>query len=180
MKIYFVTTNDGKYEEVKKMLPEHDIIRKNMTYPEIQADRPEEVAKFGMDFLSKKLDGNIMLEDSGLFVQSLNSFPGVYSAYVFKSIGNDGILKLMEGVEDRRAYFKSVIAFYDGEVRFFEGICKGVISETKKGGNGFGYDPIFIPEGKTKTFGEMEREEKNEYSHRGRAILKLKKFLESF
>lgn len=180
MKIYFVTTNDGKYEEVKKMLPEHDIIRKNMTYPEIQADELEEVAKFGMAFLSKKLDGNIMLEDSGLFIQFLKGFPGVYSAYVFKSIGNDGILKLMDGVRNRRAYFKSVIAFYDGEVRFFEGKCEGTISEIKKGENGFGYDPIFIPEGETKTFGEMEREEKNDYSHRGRAILQLKKFLESF
>jgi len=178
MKIYFVTTNDGKYEEIKKMLPEHDIIRKNMTYPEIQADELEEVAKFGMEFLSKKLDGNIMLEDSGLFIQSLNGFPGVYSAYVFKSIGNDGILKLMKEVKDRRAYFKSVIAFYDGEVRFFEGKCEGTISEIKKGENGFGYDPIFIPEGETKTFGEMEREKKNEHSHRGKAVLELKKFLD--
>jgi len=178
MKIYFVTTNSGKYEEVKKMLEGHDIIRKNMAYPEIQADELEEVAKFGMEFLSKRLDGKIMLEDSGLFIGCLNGFPGVYSAYVFKSIGNDGILRLMEGVKDRRAYFKSVIAFYDGEVRFFEGKCKGNISESVRGKKGFGYDPIFIPEGETRTFGEMEREEKNEYSHRGKAVLELKKFLD--
>ncbi len=177
MKIYFVTTNTGKYEEVKKMLSEHEIIRKDMTYPEIQADTLEEVADFGMEFLSKKLDGKIMLEDSGLFINALNGFPGVYSAYVFKSIGNEGIIKLIAGIEDRRAYFKSVIAFYDGKVRFFEGECNGSISENVRGEAGFGYDPIFIPEGEARTFGEMEKEEKNRYSHRGMAVLKVKKCL---
>lgn len=177
MKIYFVTTNDGKFEEVKKMLPGHEIVRKNMTYPEIQTDSTEEVAEFGMKFLIEKMDGNIMLEDSGLFISSLNGFPGVYSAYVFKSIGNDGILRLMKGVENREAYFKSVIAFYDGNIRFFEGRCYGSISEVARGNGGFGYDPIFIPEGGAKTFGEMGREEKNSYSHRGMAVKKFREFL---
>ncbi len=178
MKIYFVTTNDGKFEEVKKMLPGHDLIMKNRTYPEIQADSTEEVAEFGMNFLIKKMDGSIMLEDSGLFIHSLNGFPGVYSAYVFKSIGNEGILRLMEDIEDRRTYFKSVIAFYDGKTRFFEGKCSGHISEGVRGDGGFGYDPIFVPEGDKKTFGEMKRKEKNEYSHRGKSVSKLKEFLE--
>ena len=179
MKIYFVTTNEGKFEEVKRMLPGHELVRKNMTYTEIQTDSTEGVAKFGMDFLVKKMEGNIMLEDSGLFIESLHGFPGVYSAYVFKSIGNEGILRLMEGMENRGAYFKSVIAFYDGEVHLFEGICKGRISVNIKGNKGFGYDPIFIPEGNGITFGEISREEKNSYSHRGRAVKKLKEFLDS-
>ena len=177
MKIHFVTTNNGKFEEVKRMLPGHELIRKNMTYPEIQTDSTEEVAKFGMDFLVKKMEGNIMLEDSGLFVESLNGFPGIYSSYVFKSIGNEGILRLMEGMEMRNAYFKSVIAFYDGKVRIFEGVCRGSISLNIRGKGGFGYDPIFIPEGNNITFGEMSREEKNGYSHRGRAVEKLRKYL---
>jgi XTP/dITP diphosphohydrolase len=178
MKIYFVTTNDGKFEEVKRMLPGHDVIRKDVAYPEIQADCLEEVAEFGMNFLVRIMDGNIMLEDSGLFIEALNGFPSVYSAYVFKSIGNRGILKLMEGAEKRRAYFKSVIAFYDSEIKFFEGKCHGHISEHQKGKEGFGYDPIFVPEGCKKTFGEMDKKEKNEYSHRGKAVAKLREFLE--
>lgn len=178
MKIYFVTSNDKKFEEVKKMLPGHEIIRKFMAYPEIQVDNLEEVAEFGIEFLMKRMNGNVMIEDSGLFTQALNGFPGVYSAYVFKSIGNSGILKLMDGVKDRKAYFKSVIAFYDGEVNFFEGKCHGHISECTRGKEGFGYDPIFIPEGCKKTFGEMKKKEKSEYSHRGKAVSKLREFLE--
>jgi len=177
MKIYFVTTNDGKFEEVKKMLPRHELVRKDMSYPEIQANSTEEVAEFGINFLIKNVRGNIMLEDSGLFISSLNGFPGIYSSYVFKSIGNEGILKLMRGSIDRRAYFKSVIALYDGKIHFFEGKCSGHISENIRGKEGFGYDPIFIPEGNSRTFGEMGREEKNHYSHRGRAVSKLREFL---
>ncbi|MCD6474324.1 MAG: XTP/dITP diphosphatase [Thermoplasmata archaeon] len=176
MMIYFITGNRHKYVEAKKIID--DIEMKHIPYPEIQADSLEEVAKFGIDYLKNKIEAKFFLEDSGLFIDALKGFPGVYSAYVFKTIGNDGILKLMEGKKERKAYFKAVIAYYDGSVHIFQGICYGEIAMEKRG-EGFGYDPIFVPEGSKKTFGEMSKEEKNKYSHRGKALMAFKKFLNS-
>ncbi len=176
--ICFVTGNRHKYEEAKKLLS--DIEMRHIPYPEIQADSLEEVAEYGIEFLRKKLDCNFFLEDSGLFISHLNGFPGVYSAYVFKTIGNDGILKLMKDAEDREARFESVIAYYDGEIHLFKGVCKGMIAENATGKKGFGYDPIFIPEGEERTFAEMESEEKNEYSHRGMAMKKFISYLSRY
>ncbi len=173
--ICFVTGNRHKYEEARKILG--NIEMKHVPYPEIQADSLEEVAEYGIEFLKGKLDCNFFLEDSGLFIDSLNGFPGVYSAYVFKTIGNDGILRLMENNGERKARFESVIAYYDGEVHLFKGVCKGVIAYEKHGKGGFGYDPIFIPEGEERTFAEMSAEEKNRYSHRGKAMEKLHSYL---
>jgi len=174
--IYFITGNKHKYIEAKKIL--HEIEMKHIPYPEIQADSLEEVAEFGINYLKNKVNGKFFLEDSGLFINYLNDFPGVYSAYVFKTIGNDGILKLMEGIDGRKAYFKAVIAYYDGEIHLFKGICHGRIAMQKRG-KGFGYDPIFIPNGSKKTFGEMNKEEKNKYSHRGIALREFDRFLNS-
>ena len=83
----------------------------------------------------------------------------------------------MENVNQRTAIFRSVIGLHDGEMHFFEGICIGKIADGARGAHGFGYDPIFIPQGSNKTFGEMTREEKNQYSHRGRAVEKLSEYL---
>ena len=85
----------------------------------------------------------------------------------------------MEGVIDRKAQFMSVIGFYNGGMYLFRGISEGKIAEEERGDRGFGYDPIFIPNGSQKTFGEMEIEEKNKFSHRGKAAIKLKQFLEN-
>ena len=84
----------------------------------------------------------------------------------------------MEGIDGRKAYFKAVIAYYDGEIHLFKGICHGRIAMQKRG-KGFGYDPIFIPDGSKKTFGEMNKEEKNKYSHRGIALREFDRFLNS-
>lgn len=175
--IYFVTGNKNKYEEIKRCLSAK-IKMKNIPYPEIQADRLEDVALYGIEFLKERLDENFFIEDSGLFIKELNGFPGVFSSYVFRTIGNEGIKKLMDGINNREAEFISVIAFYDGKINIFKGVCKGIISEEIRGEGGFGYDPIFIPYGSEKTFAEMRIEEKNEYSHRGKAIRKLKEYLD--
>ncbi len=129
----------------------------------------------------KEIDGEgIFIEDSGLFVEALKGFPGVYSAYVFKTIGYSGILKLLAGVENRRAYFESVVGLkLKGEVRIFRGRVDGVIAEKARGKGGFGYDPIFIPEGSEKTFAEAP-EIKNRVSHRKRALEEMRKFLVGF
>jgi len=178
--IYFITTNKGKWKEIQEEMNEYEIERISMAYPEIQADSLKEVASYALEYLSKKVDGIFMIEDSGLFIKVLKGFPGVYSSYVFKTIGNEGILKIMQGVKERKASFRSLIAFYDGKMHFFEGICKGKIADKQRGKGGFGYDPIFIPNGCERTFAEMETMEKNKYSHRGKAIRKLKEHLEEF
>ncbi|MEM0332314.1 MAG: non-canonical purine NTP pyrophosphatase, partial [Archaeoglobaceae archaeon] len=107
----------------------------------------------------------------GLFIEALKGFPGVYSSYVFKTIGNEGILKLMDGITNRRAYFKAVLAYWDGkEIHIFEGKVEGEIATEIRGSGGFGFDPIFLYN--KKTFAEMG-DEKNEVSHRRRVLEKF-------
>ncbi|AEC51805.1 hypothetical protein PNA2_0889 [Pyrococcus sp. NA2] len=180
MKIFFITSNRGKVEEFSKFLEPLgiEIVQLNYGYPEIQSQSLEEVVRFGIEWLKDKVPEPFIIEDSGLFIEHLNGFPGVYSAYVYKTIGLDGILKLMEGVENRRAYFKSVIGFYyKNRSHLFVGVTHGVISTEKRGTFGFGYDPIFIPEGSKKTFAEMTIVEKNKLSHRGKALKEFYKWL---
>jgi XTP/dITP diphosphohydrolase len=111
-------------------------------------------------------------------VDALKGFPGPYAAYVYKTISNPGLLKLMENVEDRDATFRSVIAYYHGQTApvCFEGEASGTIVHDEIWGNlktGFGFDPIFQPEGSKKTFAEMTIEEKNGFSHRASAVRKF-------
>ena len=182
-KFYFVTSNKGKVIEAKKKLLEIgiDVTQKNLGYPEIQTDNLEEVVEFGIKHLKEKTDIPFILEDAGLFIESLNGFPGVYSAYIYYTLGCNGILKLLEKEKNRKAVFKSVYGFYDKETKkIFVGKCQGKINNRITGENGFGYDPIFIPNKKNKTFAQMIPEEKNTVSHRGRALDKLTNFLKKY
>jgi XTP/dITP diphosphohydrolase len=122
-----------------------------------------------------------IVEDSGLFIRALNWFPGTLSSQVFRKIGNRGILKLMEGVEDRYAVFRSAIALGLGEnvIKVFEGVAEGEVALEARGSGGFGYDPIFIPSGHRKTFAEMDVDEKNKVSHRGMAVRRLIEYLKT-
>ncbi len=141
-------------------------------YPELQAESLEITIIPGLQWLTSKFDRPIMIDDSGLFIDALKGFPGVYSSFVFKTIGNDGILSLMRGMKDRGARFECCIGFMrPGQEPFIaKGIAKGTISESKLGTGGFGYDPVFVHEGYTKSYGQLEIQEKNRISHRGRAI----------
>jgi len=178
-KIYFITSNKGKLVEAQNKFSEIDIdvVQKNIGYPEIQADSLEEVALFGVEHVLKNFNSPFILEDAGLFIDGLKGFPGVYSAYVFHTVGCDGVLKLMKDtkVEDRSAVFRSVFAYGKSDCKPYLciGECKGVISIVKRGNNGFGYDPIFIPQNSDKTFAEMNISEKNSFSHRGKSLEKL-------
>lgn len=127
----------------------------------------------------KEIEGDrIFIEDSGLFVEALGGFPGVYSAYVSKTIGFNGVLRLMKGEENRKAYFKSIVCLkLKGEIKIFRGEVEGRIAEKARGKGGFGYDPIFIPKGSEKTFAEAP-EIKNIVSHRKSAIEDMRDFLE--
>jgi len=149
------------------------------TYPEIQADTIDETIIPGLKWLMERYNRPIMIDDSGLFIDALNGFPGVYSAYVFKTVGCDGILKLMKDVKDRSARFECCIGFMipGGEPSVVKGIAEGSISSEKVGSGGFGYDPVFIPEGHTQTYAQIEVSEKNKISHRGRAISQFVKEL---
>ncbi len=172
--MYFITSNEGKYREVSEMARKYgvEIEWMRMKYLEPQGSDLEEIARLSALMLAEKIDGKFFIEDSGLFIEAMKGFPGPYSSYVFKTIGNEGILKLMEGVENRKAYFKAVVAYYDGkEVHTFTGIVEGEISREMRGSEGFGYDPIFLYQG--KTFAEMKTEEKNKVSHRKRAFEKF-------
>jgi len=174
--IYFVTGNKGKFIEASGILG--DLVQHNIGYTEIQADTLEEVAAFGMKEVLQRLQGPVMLEDAGLFVKALGGFPGVYSAYVQKTLGNEGILRLMEGVEDRRAFFKSVVAYAEPgrETRMFAGEVQGRIGFEASGTKGFGYDPIFYVG--DRSLGEMELEEKNRISHRAKSMKALREWLD--
>ncbi|AEH24998.1 XTP/dITP diphosphatase [Pyrococcus yayanosii] len=179
MRIFFITSNPGKVREAATYLQPLgiEIVQRKVPYPEVQAESLEEVVKFGLEWLSERIEGPFFIEDSGLFIEALRGFPGVYSAYVFKTIGNEGILKLMEGIEERDAHFKSVIGYWDGKAYIFTGIVKGSIATEARGGGGFGFDPIFIPNGFSKTFAEMTTKEKNAISHRGKALKAFSEWL---
>ncbi len=140
----------------------------------MQADSLEEVV---LEALREIEGDNFFIEDSGLFVEALNGFPGVYSAYVFRTLGYEGLLKLMEGEQNREAYFESVVGLrFRGEVKIFRGRVYGRIAEEPKGDKGFGYDPVFIPEGYSLTFAQSP-EIKNRVSHRKRALEQMHAYL---
>ena len=123
-------------------------------------------------------------DDTGLEVEALNNEPGVYSArYAGPQRDSDDnmhlLLQKLQNKQNRNARFRTVVALVlNGEVREFEGIATGHITQTKAGEGGFGYDPVFVPEGYTQTFAELSKEQKNQISHRGKAIAKLVRFLE--
>jgi XTP/dITP diphosphohydrolase len=134
-------------------------------------------------FVHNKYKLNCFADDSGLEVDALNGEPGVYSARYSGAHGNhtgniDKVLKKLVGVNNRRARFRTVISLiWDNEERFFEGVIEGTIRHTPAGTKGFGYDPIFQPDGYDLTFGEMPLDQKNSISHRSLAIDRLLAFL---
>lgn len=181
--VYFVTGNKGKLEEVRSLAKQYGIRveQLNTKKVEIQSDDIEEIALYAARQVFNQIGQSktIVVEDAGLFIEALRGFPGPYSSYVYKTIGLNGILKLMDGVEDRRAYFKAVVVLESPEFgeEVFEGRVYGRIAFEPRGAKGFGFDPIFIPDGYEKTFAEMDTEQKNELSHRAKAFRDLFEWL---
>lgn len=177
LNIYFITDNRGKVSEARAILGKLGIEVRQLSLKklEIQDEDVSTIVLYSIKDLMKKHKGPLMVEDTELHVRALSGFPGPYSSYVYRTIGVEGILKLLEGVKDRKAYFRSAVAYYDDStgIQVFTGTVYGVISEEPRGDRGFGFDPIFIPAGRKKTFAEMELDEKSEISHRGRALRKL-------
>lgn len=163
-KITYVTGNWAKIASAKKALEPlgYEVDNIKMETPEIQADDVTDVAKYSAKWASEKLNTAVLKNDSGLFVKSLKGFPGVYTHYADDTIGEDGLLKLMEGIEDREAYFKESIAYCEPgeEPIVFEGLTKGKIATEKSGTYGWCWDFVFIPEGEEKTLGCFPDEER--------------------
>jgi len=145
---------------------------------EIQSQKIEEIAKSSALWIAKKYHKTVIVEDAGFFVKALKGFPGPYSSYVYEKIGSDGILKLLEGLSNRTAEFRSAIAYCrpNRYARSFISKVKGTVTYEKRGTGGFGFDPIFVPNRTDKTFAEMTTEEKNLYSHRAKALEKFAKW----
>lgn len=188
MKLIFATNNQHKIEEVKTVLPAgFEILTLKEAGIDIDIPEPhdtlEENAREKAVTIYHITDTACFSEDTGLEVFSLNGEPGVHSARYAgeeKSFEKN-IAKLLDKLkdkEDRSAQFRAVICLIiEGNIDFFESECKGRIIAEKKGEEGFGYDPVFIPDGTDKTFAEMGMEEKNKYSHRRKAVDKLVKYL---
>ncbi|MHA1474584.1 MAG: XTP/dITP diphosphatase [Promethearchaeota archaeon] len=181
----FVTGNSHKYQEIKdaiqKNFPNFEVLQSNEELLETQADSLEEVALFKVNSVKNQVKIPYFIEDAGFFVDDVcNGFPGVYSSYVMKTIGYDGILKILGDSTSRKAHFESVIAYIDKDekVHIFKGINYGKVSIESRGSSGFGFDPIFISdETPGITFAELKLEEKNQISHRRRSLDKLIEFL---
>ena len=165
--ITYVTGHWAKIESAKHALEPLGFVIDNikMETPEIQADDVVEVSKNSAKWAAEKLNMPVLKNDSGLFVNALNGFPGVYTRYVEETIGEDGLLKLMDGLEDRKAYFKESIAYCEPgkEPVVFEGITKGTIDTKKTGTYGWSLDFVFIPEGEDQTLGCFEDEKRWEF-----------------
>jgi XTP/dITP diphosphohydrolase len=188
MKLIFATNNQHKTEEIRSVV-KNDFEIMTLAEAGINIDIPEpyntleENASAKSKTIYELTHTNCFSEDTGLEVVALNGEPGVKSA---RYAGNDrsfdaNIEKLLINLADkanRNARFRTVISLIlDGKETFFEGICEGKIIDERKGNKGFGYDPVFIPNGSYKTFAEMNIEEKNKFSHRKKATEKLVAFL---
>lgn len=188
MKLIFATHNLNKLVEIQSLMPKniellsltdigcHDEI------PET-ADTIEGNARQKALYVKENFGYDGFADDTGLEVEALNGKPGVFSARYAGEDKKDAdnikkLLKNLSGKTNRQARFKTVICLvWEEKEYFFEGICRGKIIEEKRGEEGFGYDPIFVPEGQEKTFAEMQLSEKNSFSHRGKAVEKLIAFL---
>jgi XTP/dITP diphosphohydrolase len=178
--VFFATGNIHKFHEARSILTGLDIAvgMLRMKDMEIQSDSLVEIAQTSAQDVFKRSGLPVIVEDAGLFIDALKGFPGPYAAYAYKTVGNKGLLKLMQNVDARKARFRSAIAYCDSEKApvVFEGEAEGEITVAERVGNGrsgFGFDPIFKPSGSGKTFAEMTLEEKNGFSHRAKAVRKF-------
>lgn len=184
MELVFATFNKNKVSEIQGLLPQNITIR-DLSFISDLKDIPEtgitlqENAQLKAEYIYNNYQLNCFADDSGLEVEALNGAPGVYSARYAGEDKNDLnntklLLNNLRNVENRKACFKTVICLIlNGKITFFEGRIDGIITSKEIGSGGFGYDPVFIANGYTKTFAEISLEEKNKISHRAIATKKL-------
>ena len=184
-KLVFATNNAHKLEEIRAILGDKvEILSLNDI--DCHADIPETAdtlqgnAALKAQYIYENYGLDCFADDTGLEVEALNGAPGIYSARYAGGEGHDSeanmkkLLSEMQDKDNRKARFRTVICLIEGgKERFFEGIVNGSIIRERKGGSGFGYDPVFMPDGYSETFAEMGNDEKNKISHRARAVQKL-------
>jgi len=188
MQIVFATNNDNKLMEINHILG-NSFNLLNLNYLNIKEDIPENESTLEGNamqkarYIHKIVKMNVFADDTGLEIEALNGLPGIHSAR-FAGENKDSeaninkALKMMLNISNRKARFRTVIALiFNGKEFLFEGIVNGKIIHEKRGKKGFGYDPVFLPEGKDLTFAEMSLDEKNKISHRAKAFEKLREFL---
>lgn len=188
MELLLCTGNAGKLAELKALLPARWRLR-TLSDAGLPLDLPETGATLEANALQKarfaqERTGSICVaDDTGLEVDALNGAPGVHSAYYGgpakdPKANMDRLLRELQGATDRRARFRTVVAYVDGsDVHLFEGEVRGTITTAPRGTGGFGYDPVFLPEASDLTFGELDATRKNAISHRAHAVWKLVRFL---
>lgn len=188
--LIFATNNEHKVSEIQSLLPK-DINVITLQHAGINIDIPEpydtlqENANTKAKTIFEITQQNCFSEDTGLEIDALNGAPGVHSARYAGEDRNfnaniEKVLSNLKNTENRSAQFRTVICLiWEQKEYYFEGICRGHIAEQNSGTAGFGYDPIFIPEGATKSFATMTMDEKNTYSHRQKAVTQLFTFLQS-
>ena len=175
--ILFVTSNKSKFNEANMILHGSATMAK-AELEEIQSDSTRKVAIHKAIDAYEKFRVPLLAEDTGLYINGLGGFPGPMVKWAVGTLGKNRLCKIVSGLKSRSAYAETCIVFYDGrKARAFSGIARGNISARPKGGQGFGWDSIFIPSGQSRTFAEMTAEEKNKISHRGIACRKLRDFL---
>ena len=186
--LIFATSNQNKVLEIQKILPKKFNIKslKDLNYFEEVPENETTIegnAIFKAKYIYEKFNINVFADDTGLEVEALNGEPGVHSARYAGSTRNSEknikkLLKNLKNIKNRNARFKTVIALIiDNKLHIFSGIVEGYILDSPKGNNGFGYDPIFCPNGFDKSFAELTLKEKNLISHRSFAMKKLIDFI---
>jgi XTP/dITP diphosphohydrolase len=174
--ISFVTRNSQKFIEAKQIFDKFNVPLKHIedSIPEIQDKNIENIALEALKVAFIRYKTAVIVEDTGLFIHALNGFPGPYSSFAYQTLGNNGILKLMEGVDDRTAEFQTVVAFVrtKGKELTFSSVMKGNITYKIRGSH-WGFDPIFQPFNSIQTYAEMGSKLKSKNSHRQLAFEKL-------
>ena len=177
MKINFVTSNINKLREIEAILG-IKLNQIDIDIDEIQDVDVEKVVKHKAELAFEKIKEPVLVEDTGLYIIAWEGFPGALIKWVLKSMGLEKFCRALNDF-DRSAFAKTCFAYFDGKkVLVFDGVVRGMIAEKPQGDTNFGWDPVFIPQGKSKTFAQMSSEEKNKISMRKKAVEKLKKFLE--
>ncbi len=177
--VYFASSNSNKFREIEPILSYYGIVSHfvKLSLQEIQSESLFRIAKAKSANAFEYLQKPVIIEDDGFYISSLKGFPGQYSSFAFKTLGNQGLLKLMENKRDRKAYFLSVMVYNDGHtIKMFYGKTRGILSRFATEG-GWGFDPIFVPKSSTKTFGELTQlNRKSAFSHRSKSIEKFSKW----
>ena len=172
--LFFASSNEHKFQEAERILANlgMQINLFKTTLEEIQSNSLNDIAEKKAIYAYDLIQKPVIIEDDGLFINALDGFPGPYSSYVYDTIGNKGIMNLLENSQVRDAKFVSIIAYCDSDcdVKLFESSIPGKISSIIEKG-GWGYDPIFIPDGESKTYANVS--DKDKFSHRSAALTKF-------